>query len=383
MKKIEEAKARLITLKNEASILLDQNKVEEAKAKMKEIEEVKDTIQMLEVLEEMEKENLQQKHMENKNNEPKTEAVNAIRAMIKKISGQRLTEAENALLIPSPTTGDGTKGEGFILPKDVQTKIREKMKDYASMRSVVGYYPTSALSGSFPIEGFDTITELVDFADGTDGVDDTDVSFKNVTFALKEKGAFIKLSNTLLSLTDNALIEYISRIFALKAVVTENKMIIEALKKGKSKKTLASWRDLKSSVNKDLATVAWGTTVIITNQDGFDYLDKQEDKNGRPILQPNPANPTQMTLGGYPIKVFSNATLPSDTTKVPFFYGSTVNGVAMVDLEGKIGFATSKEAGFMSNTTIARLIVFIDTIQIDSSDKCYCYGEIDTAPVVG
>ena len=44
------------------------------------------------------------------------------------------------------------------------------------------------------------------------------VEFKNVSFSLKEKAAFIKLSNTLLKLTDNALIAYIVEVFAKKAV---------------------------------------------------------------------------------------------------------------------------------------------------------------------
>ncbi len=57
----------------------------------------------------------------------------------------------------------------------------------------------------------------MDFADGTDGQDSNDIKFKNVSFSLKEKAAFIKLSNTLLKLTDNALIAYIVEVFAKKS----------------------------------------------------------------------------------------------------------------------------------------------------------------------
>ncbi|MGQ0455225.1 phage major capsid protein [Bacillus sp. SS-TM] len=34
----------------------------------------------------------------------------------------------------------------------------------------------------------------------------------------------------------------------------------------------------------------------MTNQDGFNYLDQLEDKDGRPLLQPDPTNPTRKLL---------------------------------------------------------------------------------------
>lgn len=136
--------------------------------------------------------------------------------MIKKVTGKQLTEAENSLLLPSPTGSEGTNGESYILPEDVSTLIHKKIRQYKSMREVLGYMPGSALTGSFPIEDFETLTGLVDFTDGTDGEDNTEVKFKNVKYSLKEKAAFIKLSNTLLNLTDNALIDYIVEVFLKK-----------------------------------------------------------------------------------------------------------------------------------------------------------------------
>ena len=62
--------------------------------------------------------------------------------------------------------------------------------------------PVSALTGSFPVENFETLSGLVDFADGTDGEDNKEIKFTSVQFALKEKAAFIKLSNTLINLSD-------------------------------------------------------------------------------------------------------------------------------------------------------------------------------------
>ena len=384
MTKLQGMKNKLNTLKNEAQELLNSNKVKEAKEKMEEIKDLKAAIEIQEALDKEEKENLK-KDADNRaietDKEKNKKNANVIRAMIKKVTGKQLTEAENSLLLPSPTGSEGTNGESYILPEDVSTLIHKKIRQYKSMREVLGYMPGSALTGSFPIENFETLTGLVDFTDGTDGEDNTEVKFKNVKYSLKEKAAFIKLSNTLLNLSDNALIDYIVEVFSKKAVVTENKMAVEVLKSNKTSKPIKEWKDIKSLINKELDPGVLFDTVIVTNQDGFDWLDSQEDKNGRPILQPNPTEPTKSQLKGYTIEQFSNGLMPTNSNKIPFFIGNLKEAAKLVDLNGQVSFATSSEAGFMSNTTIARLIEFIDVIQVDKSDKCYVYGELDSTTI--
>lgn len=382
MKKIEEMKNRLEELKTEAQALLDSDKVADAQAKMEEVKNLKNAIKIQEELDLEMEDSLKDKGTQAQQaaaSEQTKKSATVIRAMIKKTTGQSLTDAENELLLPTIASPDGDKGEGYILPKDVQTKIHEKIREYKSLRSVLGYIPAGGLTGSFPTEDFETVGELVDFTDGEDGEDTKDIKFKNVPFSLKEKAAFIKLSNTLLAMTDDDLISYVANIFAKKAVVTENKIALAALKKGKTVKAVSSWQELKSSINKDLDPAALTGTVLVTNQDGFDFLDSQLDATGRPILQPNPANPTDMRFKGYPIISFSNSMLPTDGGKAPVFYGNLSEAVKVVDWKGQVMFRASSEAGFWSNTTVARLIEFIDVVQSDSSDKCYVYGEIDTA----
>ncbi len=386
MKKSLEMRNKLEGLKNEAQTLLDENKVKDAQDKMGEIKNLKNAIELQEALEKEEEEALAAENNINSDSKDNAgemlknkakENANCIRAMIKKVTGKGLSEAENALLVQAPQSGDGS-GEGYLLPSDVSTLIHKKIREYRSLRDAVGYMPAGALTGSFPIEDFETVSELIDFTDGTDGTEDKDIKFKNVSYALKEKAAFIKLSNTLLKMTDNALIAYVVEVFAKKAVITENKMIISKLKENKTVKALTGWKDLKSSLNKDLDPAVLFGTVIVTNQTGFDYLDGEVDTTGRPILNIDVANPTQRKFKGYTVLVYSDAMLPSTGTKAPIYYGNLAEAVKFVDYNGLISFATSSEAGFMSNTTIARLIEFIDVIQVDKSDKCYIAGTIDT-----
>ncbi len=377
MTKIEEMLEQKNSLIEKAQNMLDEGKIDDAKSVRDEINELVDKIELQKVLD---KESAPVAPANSKTKEN----ASFIRAAIKKFTGKQLTEAENSLLLPTTSSVNGVNGEGYILPQDIQTAINRKIRDYRSMREVLGYIKTTALKGSFPVENFETVTGLVDFADGTDGTDSTDISFTNVSFTLSEKAAFIKLSNTLLALTDNDLVGYIVEVFAKKAVITENAIAVDALKSGKTVKTIADWKALKSSTNKDLDPAALYGLVYVTNQDGFDVLDSALDTNGRPVLTVDPTQPSRKLFMGAPIVVFSNALLPSSAaTKTadgyaPIFYGNIAEGVKFVDL-GSTAFATSSEAGFMSNTTIARLIEFVTAVQCDSSDKCYIYGQLKVA----
>ncbi|ULO09664.1 phage major capsid protein [Paenibacillus sp. 19GGS1-52] len=384
MKHIDELKNSLEAAKTEAQTLLNAKNTVAAQAKMDEINDLKASIKIQEQLDIEALEDAQNKieteKVDNKMDEKNTkQTANSVRALIKKGMGKRLTEAENALLIPA--SGNGTSGEGYLLPQDINTIIVEKIRQYKSFRDVLGYIPTTALSGSFPVESFETLSELVDFTDGVDGTEASDVTFTTVSFKLKEKGALITLSNTLLAMTDNALIQYIAGVFAKKAVVTENKMAIAALKLGKTSKAIADWKALKKSINVDLDEGVKYGACVCTNQDGFDMLDSALDEYGRPVLQPNPALPTSRLFMGYPVHVFSGSLLPTlgtTTKKAPIFYGNVMEGAKFVDA-GAYEFATSSEAGFKSNTTIARIITHLDAVQTDASDKMYIFGEITLA----
>ena len=368
-------------LAEEARVLLTDGKVEEAKAKTTEINELNAKIQAIIDLEEAVEagnvEGYDDKTVDAKakTTETKTKAAaSALRSTIKAMMGKRLTEVEAALVTP------GTNGEGYLLPEDVKTRIFQIMRDYKSMRPILGYMRTTDMSGSFPIEDFETVSELVDFSDnGDDIVEASDISFRNIGFALKQKGALIVLGNTLLQKTDNDLIEYVAGVFAKKAVITENKMAFAALNLNKVKKALADEAALRKAWNTGIDESVKFGAVIATNQDGFDFLDSLQDLNGRPLLQPVVTDPTKKTYKGLPIEVFSNALLPTTgttpTAKVPMYVGNLKMAASFVD-DGVYQFALSEHAGFKKNVTIARVIEHVDCVQVDKSDKVYFVGEL-------
>lgn len=382
---IRELKGLIETKKAEVRGFIDTKDAEKAKEANEELRALKDNLAIAEELEAEEMRELQAQKTEKEERGAKEKMEKRtqeqqdafeLRAIIKAVAGKKLNEEERAYI-----ANDGTNGESYILPQTISTKINSLIRQYKSFRDVVGYMPSTTLTGSFPIEDFETVSGLIDFTeDGTTDLEEAkDIKFKNVSYALKEKGAFIALTNTLLQMTDNDLINYVAKIFAKKAMITENTMAVTTLNNGKTVKQIADWKALKKSLNTDLDPAVLYGCVLVTNQDGFDFLDSAVDAQGRPILNTNVADATQKTFAGYPIVVFSNSLLPTTgttTKKAPIFYGNLDEAVKFVD-NGKYSFATSSEAGFLKNVTYARVIEYIDCIQVDSSDKLYIAGQLN------
>lgn len=362
-KRMRELLEQINSKKQEARSLLKEGKKEEAKKLTDEIRSLQEEFEIEATLLEEERVNIE-------TNETTNEEVDHFRTFFKALRGEDLTEEERALVV------GGSNNENLIIPEDVNTRINELRRSYKSARSLIGYYPTTTLTGSFVYEDASTITELTNFTDGDDVPDSNEPKFVPVQYAVSEYGAILPVSNVLLQNETGGLIEYLGRWFNKKAVKTENKKIFEVLKQGKTAKALADWKALKKSLNVDLDPELAIDIVIVTNQDGFNYLDEALDETGRPILQPNPTNPTQKLFMGYPVEVFSNALLPTTGTtnkKAPVFYGALKEGAVFVERQG-LEFATSEHAGFTKNQTLIRVIELFDVIQADKD--AYMYGEM-------
>jgi hypothetical protein len=102
--------------------------------------------------------------------------------------------------------------------------------------------------------------------------------------------------------------------------------------------TVEGLDDLKKVFNILLDPVIALTAGVVTNQDGYNWLDTLKDKDGRYILQPDPTKPTSMLLfGKYPVKKVSNKTMPSVATeggyKVPIVCGDLKEAITIFDRE--------------------------------------------------
>lgn len=121
---------------------------------------------------------------------------------------------------------------------------------------------------------------------------------------------------------------YINKWIAKKTKATRNAMILKVLNemtKGKEV-TVENLDSLKDIFNEQLDPAIADNAVVITNQSGFNYLDKLKDKDGNYILQKDPTQQTKgkMLFGEYPIIKLSKKTLASE--KIMNTDGHTIDG---------------------------------------------------------
>ena len=351
MKKSTEMRKNLESLKNAISQLQAEGKIDEAHNKLKELADMRNAIEVQEALELEEVENFAA--------ETALEVTNKADHLVafnKAVLGRKLTEAENALV--EKTDEDG----GYLVPKEQKTQIEELKRQLIPLKQYCNVIMVGTKSGSMPLE-VEADDELTNFEEMGEIAQST-IKFGNVCWNLADYGDIIPLSNQLLQDEKANLTNYVGRRFAKKAVRTENNKIITLLKTA-AKKTGSSHEALKTALNKELDPAIAASAIIITNQDGFDYLDSLNDGNGRPLLTASLADQTQKMYKGRRIVVLPNGSLKSTSGKLTYFVGDMTEFISFFD-RGVYEMAVSKEAGFTKNATMMRVVERFDVAVIDS-----------------
>ncbi len=338
------------------------------------LEDIKELQKELDVLADLEKVNKGAVPTDPVQGEEKK--ASGFKALIKMLTKKPMDDKEKALI----SGENAASGENYLLPEDVRLEINELRKSYVSARDLVTVENTNMLTGSVNYEDGE-ITDLVEFTDGEDLGNVEDPKFVQKKFTIRWFGGLIPISRILQGAEKGGLMGYLNRWFVRKAVRTENKDIFAKLKagyNGGAPKAVAGWEALKESITVDLDPACLIDGVIATNQSGWACLDKEKDGDGNPVLQPNPANPTQKLFQGLPVKVYANAELPNiDATHFPMFYGSTKAGCTMVVYDG-MEFTVSEHFLFGKNQNCMRVIEGFDTMSTDTA--AYIYGSFAATP---
>ena len=214
----------------------------------------------------------------------------------------------------SPAGEDG----GFLVPEDIDNTIRELRRDFSPLSDLFNVEAVSSNTGwrvvdTAPTTGMTALTSEIP----EDGIaQDDQPAFAKVTYTLTTYGLIVPVSNELANDEVANLFGYLARWFAKKQILTENALLktkLETLTAGQVAATDNAVDALKSALNKGLDPAISAMATILCNQDAFDYLDMQKDDNGRPLLQPDPTNATNMLFKGRRVKMVSNALLPTRT----------------------------------------------------------------------
>jgi len=375
-----ELRLQIEALKNEARQLVSEDKLEEAKAKVKEAEKLAEKADLLAKLEADDLNNVQVPKGEKKDQDEMKALYR--KAFFKAFRRQTLTQEERDA-VNALTATEGEDG-GLLVPEDVQTAINQYKRSLPQLETLIEVVPVSTASGSRVFEKLATMTPFANITDDTADINEMDhPKFEPLTYAIKKYAGWLPVPNDLLKDSDQNIIAYLRNWIARKSIVTRNTLILDILTDGTAV-SFADYKDIKKAINKTLDPMIAANAVIVTNQDGFHYLDTLEDGTGKPILQVDITQPSRKLFAGKPIEVVANsvlATTGTTTKKAPIFVGDLKEGIVMFERQG-YQIDTTREGGtaFRKDRTEIRVI---ERENIKAKDTgAFVYGEIDVTSVV-
>lgn len=268
---------------------------------------------------------------------------------------------------------------GLLIPKDQETQVIELARNYSSLRDLVYVEPVSTLTGTRVIEVDGEYTPFAEVTEGSKISDIENGDFKAIPYSCKTYGGILPIPNNLLKDNKGNLLYYVSKWFAKKKVATENKLIGDSLSTF-SKTAMKGIDDIKTVLNKTLDPAISANAIVVTNQTGFNELDKMKDTDGNYLLQPDPTKPTQKLLKGRPVKVYPDKVLANDTTKAPVIIGDFKRAITLFDRQLLTVDSTNIGAGaFETNSTKVRGLLRMDVQKFD--EKAIVFLQYDTAPI--
>lgn len=369
MRKSVEMKKQLDALKNEIKTLQAAGKVNEAHGKLDELNTMKNAVTVQEAIEQEEMENFAGNPLEHTVTVDNSVMKN--RVFNKQILNMPLTEDEkkyatNAVGTPGQAGGIKSKG-GYLLPEEQFNRLIEYRRGLIALKDLCEVIPVTRRSGSIPTTVEDD-SELINF-DELNDISKKDINFAQISYNVGTYGEIIPVANELLEDIDIDLISVIGRRFVRKGINTENSKII-ALLQTLTPKAGDSYDDIKIALNVSLDPAISATAVIITNQNGFDYLDQVKLDNGLPLLQPVLTDPTKKQLSGRIIHVVKNERLSDVSGAHPFFVGDMAEFCKFFDRE-QVTVDLSTDAGFNMNAAMLRAIERFDVQKADVKAMVY------------
>ena len=328
--------------KQEVKDLCKAGKVEDAAKAKDELKAIQAQFDLLYDLEQDKLEDMQQKAAagtaKKMTDQTKKTAGAFVRAIKAAVGKGVLSEDDKEIL--NSMNEENDEDGGLTVPKDIRTAVKELRRSEDALETLVNVEHVSTLSGSRVIERYADQTPFDNVDEAAEFPEVSTPQFEKIDYKIKKKGGILKVTQELLSDTAENIIGYLKRWIAKKAKATRNFMIVAKIKEitKDAEVTVTGLDDLKQIFNILLDPAIALSSGVLTNQDGYNWLDTLKDKDGRYIMQPDPSQPMKTLLfGKYPVRKVSNKTMPSRAAegglKVPIVCGDLKEAITIFDRE--------------------------------------------------
>ena len=285
----------------------------------------------------------------------------AVRGMVNKVMSEGVAESG-----------------GYTVPADIVTKVEKLRENEESLRDEITIKKVNTNSGQ---ETYKTRSQATGFGSMEEGgklPKAGSPKYSRLPWKVTKYGGYMPVTNELLEDSDEDIEKDMTEWLASESNATWNKLILAIIAQ-KTQVNLKDLKGIKTALNVTLGSLFKNISKIITNDDGLNYLDTLEDKNGRPLLNPDPTDSTKLRLRAgatvVPIKVYSNDTIPTVENKVPFIIGSLKEGIKGFDrkqltlLASKVAVVGSGEDQLNAFEEDLTLIRGIEREDIEMRDK--------------
>ena len=284
---------------------------------------------------------------------------------------------------------EGTPADGgYTVPEDISTMVEERREAKASLIDLVSVETVTTNKGSRTFKKRSQQKGFTKVGEGGKITSTSTPQFERMDYVISKYAGYLPITNELLEDTDTNIVNIITEWLGDESRVTRNKIILDLIKT-QSEVKLDGLDDIKKVLNVTLGSAFKSTSVIVTNDDGLQYLDTLKDNEGKYLLQPNPANPMEMRLAAgattVPVKVIPNADLATTSNKIPFIIGDLKEGIRFFDRK-QITINTSNVAAigelnaFEEDLTLFRAIEREDCKIRD--EEAFVNGYISATPSV-
>ena len=361
--------------KSEVKNLVDQGKIEEAKAAKEELKKLQDEFDILKDLED--------EGISNAANQIQEGTAQPVQ---KKDPEKEFADAARRGFRNSMNEGTPAEG-GYTVPEDIQTRINTYREATASLINLVDVENVTTNKGSRTFKKRSQQTGFTKVGEGAKIPGGKTPQFERIDYEIDKYAGYFPVTNELLEDSDANITSVLVSWIGNESRVTRNKIILEVINE-KEKTAIAGLDDIKKALNVTLGQAFKPTSRIITNDDGLQYLDTLKNDKGEYILQPDPASPMQMALCAgatrVPVSVIPNGDMPSDTStaktrKIPMIIGDLKEAVKFFDrklltiMTSNIAMAGKLNA-FEEDLTLFRSIEREDCVMKD--DQAFVNGEL-------
>ena len=325
-KKLLELLDKINNKKVEVRSLVDQGKIEEAKAAKDELKKLQDEFDILKDIDDTAVTNLENNTNKGVNFNQKKDSVKEFADAARKGFRNSMNEG---------TAADG----GYTVPEDIQTRINERRTAKTSLIDLVDVENVTTNKGSRTFKKRTQQTGFTKIGEGGKLSAGSTPQFERMSYEIAKYAGYFPVTNELLEDSDANITDTLVTWIGDESRVTRNKIILGVIDQ-KAKTTIKSLDDIKEALNVTLGQAFKQTSCIVTNDDGLQWLDTLKNDRGEYLLQPSPADPMKRVLCAgattVPVKVIPNDDMPSDTTtkgttKIPVIIGDLKEGIKFFD----------------------------------------------------